>query len=171
MAYLPSAFYSRLLGAVKQLPWHKLAHAEKAKLADFQSRYALAFSLHLHKDDQRFVELFQLVSRVLGKLVPEFTWKHAIVSLINDPSNHMEVDVNGNRGPFITFAVGNYEGGKLSFLHADGTRTFDSDGTLIQYDGATQRRVEPLLYNQGYRPTRYAFVVYNVDETKRQRVH
>ena len=33
------------------------------------------------------------------------------------------------------------------------------------------RRVEPLSYGHGYRPTRFAFVIYNVDETKRQRIH
>ena len=33
-------------------------------------------------------------------------------------------------------------------------------------DGAKPHRVEPLVYDAGYRPARYSFVIYKIDKTK-----
>ena len=43
------------------------------------------------------------------------------------------------------------------------------NGKIIQYDGAKPHRVEPLVYDAGYRPARYSFVIYKIDKTKRRR--
>lgn len=91
------------------------------------------------------------------------------VNYINSSKNHIHEHVDDNIGLSLTFAVGNYEGGKLSFRHADGFHPYDINGKIIQYDGAKPHRVEPLVYDAGYRPARYSFVIYKIDKTKRRR--
>ena len=98
-----------------------------------------------------------------------FEFNAITVNFINSSKNHIHEHVDDNVGLSLTCAVGNYEGGKLSFRHADGFHPWDVNGKIIQYDGAKPHRVEPLVYDAGYRPARYSFVIYKIDKTKRRR--
>ena len=85
------------------------------------------------------------VSQAVDELASSFEYNAITVNLINGPANHNYEHVDENAGPSVAFAVGKYEGGKLSLRHADGCHPFDVDGKLIKYDGATPHHDEPLV--------------------------
>ena len=151
------------------MPWQEIVNTARTNLFKGDQNYVHSFDLCRYKDDKRFNKLYLLVCQAVNELVSGFEFNAITVNYINSPKNHIHEHVDDNVGLSLTFAVGNYEGGKLSFRHADGFHPYDINGKIIQYDGAKPHRVEPLVYDAGYRPARYSFVIYKIDKTKRRR--